>query len=234
MNLLWQGARGAAVAEFQARLRALGFPCDGDDGVFDSATAKALAAFQKSRGIFADGIAGPQTFRELDIAAHAVKAAGAAGATRTAKASSPDKTKVFISYSHADEKWLNMLKIHLAPLERHGNLAIWDDQRLAPGTKWREQIQAGIQASRIAILLISANFLASEFISQNELPPLLSAAESGGTTILPVIISPCVLGDLAEYQSVNPPSKPLCDLGRGDRDRVWVKVVETITAALNS
>jgi hypothetical protein len=75
--------------------------------------------------------------------------------------------------------------------------------------------------------------MASEFIAENELPPLLEAAEHEGTVILPVIISPCVMGNISEFQAVNPPSKPLVDLNRGDRDRVWVSVVESITAALN-
>jgi hypothetical protein len=81
--------------------------------------------------------------------------------------------------------------------------------------------------------LISANFMGSEFIAKNELPPLLEAAEHEGTVILPVIISPCLMGSLSAFQAVNSPSKPLVDLGRGDRDRVWVKLMEAITAALN-
>lgn len=221
MRILWQGARGPAVSELQAKLKDLGFTPGKVNGIFGPSTTAAVIAFQQDRRLFADGMVGPQTLHALGIP------------TNEAKVSKPTKSTVFISYSHTDEKWLKMLKIHLAPLERNGNLKLWDDQRIAPGTRWREEIAAGIQAAKIAILLISANFLASEFIAENELPPLLNAAAKGGTAILPVIISPCVLGKLADYQTVNPLSKPLVDLGRGDRDRVWVKVVEAITAALN-
>jgi hypothetical protein len=126
-----------------------------------------------------------------------------------------------------------MLQVHLAPLERSGVIVRWDDTKIAPGRKWREEIAGAIRSARVAVLLVSAHFMASEFIAKNELPPLLEAAEHEGTVILPVVISPCVIGSLSEFQAVNSPSKPLVDLGRGDRDRVWVKLIEAITAALN-
>jgi hypothetical protein len=138
-----------------------------------------------------------------------------------------------VSYSHEDEKWLQMLQVHIAPLERSGIVVRWDDTRIAPGEKWREEIANAIRSAKVAVLLISAHFMASKFIAEKELPPLLEAAEHEGTVILPVFISPCVLGSLAEFQAVNSPSKPLVDLSRGDRDRVWVRLMEAITAALN-
>jgi peptidoglycan hydrolase-like protein with peptidoglycan-binding domain len=221
MNILWQGARGPAVKELQKRLKELGFEPGDTDGIFGPSTTAAVTAFQKHRKLFADGIAGPQTFLALNLPTTAP------GAPR------PVRTKVFVSYSHADEKWLQMLQVHLTPLERSGMVARWDDTKIAPGKKWREEIANAIRSTKVAVLLISAHFMASEFIAKNELPPLLEAAENEGTVILPVIISPCLTGSLAAFQAVNSPSNPLVDLGRGDRDRVWVKLMEAITAALN-
>lgn len=221
MNILWPGARGPAVKELQAGLKELGFDPGDIDGIFGPSTAAAVITFQKNRNLFADGIAGPQTFHALKLP------------TAPPKARRPTRTKVFVSYSHADEKWLQMFQVHIAPLERSGIVLRWDDSKIAPGRKWREEIANAIRSAKVAVLLISAYFMASEFISENELPPLLEAAEHEGTVILPVIISPCVIGSLADFQAVNSPSKPLVDLSRGDRDRVWVKLVEAITAALN-
>ena len=82
--------------------------------------------------------------------------------------------------------------------------------------------------------LISAYFMASEFIMNNELPPLLRKATQQGLVILPVIISPCCLGSLSEFQAVNSPSKTLVDMERGARERIWVKVMERITEVMNS
>ncbi len=221
MNILWQGARGPAVKDLQLKLKQLGFDPGTINGIFGPSTTAAVIACQRELKVFADGIVGPQTFNALKLP------------TISPRAAKPTRTKVFVSYSHADEKWLQMLHVHLAPLERSGLVDRWDDTNITAGEKWREEIASAIQASKVAVLLISAYFMASEFIAKNELPPLLEAAKKEGTVILPVIISPCVMGSLLEFQTVNSPSKPLVDLGRGDRDRVWVKVIEAITAALN-
>jgi hypothetical protein len=65
--------------------------------------------------------------------------------------------------------------------------------------------------TKVAILLVSADFLASKFIAENELPPLLAAAQMEGAVILPVILSACPYEDteLAKFQAVNSLSKPL-------------------------
>lgn len=222
MNILWQGARGVSVKQLQKRLRDFGFDPGKLDGFYGPKTAAAVTAFQRDRGLFADGLAGPQTFAFLKF-----DMAGTKGLSLV-------RNKVFISYSHADERWLQMLQVHLAPLERQGLVLRWDDTKIEPGKNWRIEIADALRVAKAAVLLISANFMASEFIATNELPQLTDAASHEGAIIIPVIISPCILGKLSDLQSVNPPSKPLVDLGRGDRDRVWVKVVERITDALNA
>jgi hypothetical protein len=222
MNILWQGARGPQVKSLQMRLKDLGFDPGPADEVFGPLTAQAVARFQKERRLDADGIAGPQTLDALSLPAIRPRTA------------TPVRDKVFVSYSHQDRRWLEMLQIHLAPLKRQGVIQLWDDTCIKPGSNWRDEIANALASARVGILLVSAYFMASEFIASNELLPLLEAAKKDGALVLPVIISPCVMGDLAEFQSVNPPSKPLVDLDRGDRDRVWVKVVTAITGALNA
>src|SRR5579862_10050992 len=102
----------------------------------------------------------------------------------------PPQIRVFVSYSHADAEHLTRLHVHLAPFVRQRKVDVWDDRRIRPGTPWREQIAAAIAQAKVAILLISADFLASEFINGDEMPPLLEAAESQGTLIVSVILSP--------------------------------------------
>jgi hypothetical protein len=104
---------------------------------------------------------------------------------------SSDNNKVFISYSHRDIKYLERLQVHLRPLERDHGISIWDDTNVNSGSNWREMIMTEIDSAGVAILLVSADFLASDFITQNELPPLLSASKAKGILILPVIISHC-------------------------------------------
>ena len=146
-----------------------------------------------------------------------------------------DRAGVFISYSHKDRKWLERLQVHLRPLERDHSLAIWDDTKIKPGTDWRGEIRRAIETAKVAILLISADFLASEFIDKNELPPLLRAAKEDGALILPVIVSPSRFvrtENLNGFQSVNDPEKPLNSLKGANRERILTQVVDAVESAL--
>lgn len=141
------------------------------------------------------------------------------------------RVAVFVSYSHTDRRWLDRLKVHLTPLARQYDLDLWEDTRLRPGAKWREEIRLAVDRADAAILIISADFLASEFIQNNELPPLLKAAEEEGTLIIPIIASPSLFlrrQDLSQFQAVNEPSKPLLSMQEAERENVFLNVAETL------
>jgi hypothetical protein len=148
----------------------------------------------------------------------------------------PKKNKVFISYSHEDKDWLERLKIHIKPFEKKGIIDLWDDTKIKPGMLWREEIKKALDTTKVAVLLVSANFLASDFIIDNELPPLLQAAEEEGTIILPVIIRPCAFSEteLVQFQSVNPPSKALSGMSEHDQEQVFVKIAKRIREVLEN
>src|SRR3954466_1888279 len=140
-------------------------------------------------------------------------------------------TKVFISYSHADKDWLDRLKRHLKPLVREGNLDCWDDTHIRPGDDWKQEIGNALDTAQVAVLLISADFFASDFIDETELPPLLDAAKAKGVRILPVILSACRFARnpaLARFQAVNPPDQPLKDMPEGEQERVLDRLAHTI------
>jgi hypothetical protein len=147
-----------------------------------------------------------------------------------------NRTKVFISYSHQDKAWLERLQVHLKPLEREGLLDRWDDTRIRAGAKWHEEIEKALSSAKVAVLLVSADFLASDFIAEKELPPLLEAAKAGGALILPIIISPSRFSKttLAQFQATNSPDKPMIDLSRGEQEKIWLKVSEDIEDALTN
>jgi serine/threonine-protein kinase len=148
---------------------------------------------------------------------------------------SPSK-KVFISYSHAEKVWLKRLRVHLRLIERQGLIELWDDTRIATGSSWKEEIKNAISSAKIAILLVSANFLASDFIVNDELPPLLAASKTNGTIILPLIVSPCMFleTNLSQFQAFNAPTSPLSSLRKNLQEELLVKAAKVVTQVVLS
>jgi hypothetical protein len=79
------------------------------------------------------------------------------------------RTKVFISYSHVDQEWLERLKLHLKPLVREG-LDCWDDTHIQPGDDWQQEIRTALDTAQVAVLLISASTTAGTFRSEPIFP----------------------------------------------------------------
>lgn len=153
----------------------------------------------------------------------------------------PDKSDkaenhVFISYSHHDRGFLERLMVHLSPLEKEGLIELWVDTKLEAGDKWKVQIQDALKRARVAVLLVTADFLASDFIIDNELPPLLKNAESHGTRIIPVICKPCRFArdkNLNHFQAINDPREPLISLSDGEQEKIFDMVSEFIEKSMN-
>jgi TIR domain len=143
---------------------------------------------------------------------------------------SSEHTKVFVSYSHKDRKHLERLQVHLKDLERKGMIDLWSDTKIVSGANWREEIKRAIETASVGVLLVSADFLASQFIAEDELPPLLKVAETRGTVILSVILSPCGFdfSPLSQFQAANDPSKPLTKMNSHQKEELWNKVAKII------
>jgi hypothetical protein len=140
---------------------------------------------------------------------------------------------VFICYSHHDRRYLERLRVHVRPLERDSAIEIWDDTRISPGTDWQDAIADALYSAKAAILLVSADFIASDFIVNNELPPLLESASNGGTTVLCVILSPSRflrMPELSRFQTVNSPNRPLSGLPHAEKEAVWLRAAEAVEA----
>lgn len=98
---------------------------------------------------------------------------------------------VFVSYSHLDEEWKDRLVRHLQVSQQQGLLFAWEDRLIGGGEDWFRNIQAAMEAASVAVLLVSANSLTSEFILREEVKRLLQRRDSEGLRIFPVIIKPC-------------------------------------------
>lgn len=146
------------------------------------------------------------------------------------------REQVFISYSHRDNRWLEDLQTMLKPLVRKQSISVWDDTKIKAGAKWKEQIEGALSMAKVAVLLVSPHFLASDFIAEHELPPILDAAAKEGLVILWVYVSSCLYEEteIAGYQAAHNIFKPLDYLSRAARAAVLVNVCRQIKAAYNA
>lgn len=100
------------------------------------------------------------------------------------------RTKVFVSYSHDDKEWLKRFSQHIAVLERRGLVDVWSDTRIAVGDDWEREIENALTAAKVAVLLVSPAFLASDYIWKHEMPRVV-AHSAQGMDVLPLIVRPC-------------------------------------------
>jgi internalin A len=145
------------------------------------------------------------------------------------------RENLFISYCREDSKWLEKFREMLAPLLRKEQFKIWDDTKITPGTRWYQEIERAVATSKVALLLVSARFLASDFILDTELP-LLNAAQADGLTILWVTVSRCMhqYTDLAEFQALNDPIRTLDSLTAAKLNAEMVRICKQIKRAMDA
>lgn len=143
------------------------------------------------------------------------------------------RNQIFISYSHKDQGWFEMLQDGLMPFVRNKEISIWADTKIQAGEDWREEIRKAIASARVAVLLVSRDFLASDFITQDELPPLLEAAKHDGLIVLWIAVrdSGYKQTEIERFQAINDPSRPFNSLPMAKRDSELVRICEKIKTA---
>lgn len=152
----------------------------------------------------------------------------------TSSSSSPSRMIAFISHAQKDEKYLKQLHTQLDHYIREYGIRVWDKSKILPGAKRQQEIENALRATKVAVLLVSPDFLASDVIAREEVQPLLSVAENEGVIIIPVILRPCGFdrSSIAKYTPINDPSTPLSTMTAGRREAIWVQVAEQLTRLL--
>ncbi len=92
---------------------------------------------------------------------------------------------LFFSYSHQDETLRDELDKHLSLLERQGVLSSWHDRQIVPGSEWAGQIDQHLEQAQIILLLISADFLASDYCYGRELNRAISGTHQASPGRIP-------------------------------------------------
>ncbi len=127
---------------------------------------------------------------------------------------------VFLSYSHKNENEKNHLVKHLRGLERRGLFELWFDDKIEGGADWEQKIKSAMAEASVSILLISADFLDSDFIVGHEVPGFLERRNVDGLTVFPIIATPCVweIHDWLRQMNVRPKNgEPIWGANSSDR-----------------
>jgi hypothetical protein len=145
------------------------------------------------------------------------------------------RTSIFISYSHSDLKWLDRLRTVLAPLKGEA-IDVWDDSRIGVGQEWDNQIRVAMDASRVAILLVTPKFLASDYVQNTEIPHLLERSKRGLSALfwVPVRDSLYERTKLSRLQAAWDPKRPLAKLSDAKADQALVAIARKVADALSA
>lgn len=141
----------------------------------------------------------------------------------------------FISYCHKDKAWLDKLQTCLTPYLRGGSITAWSDEQIVAGSRWHEEIQSAVSSATVAVLLVTQEFLASDYIHEHELNPILEKAKQREVRILWIPIKPCAFHKtpLKDLQAIISPADPLAGRNETQQDAAWVEICDEIEKAIN-
>ena len=116
------------------------------------------------------------------------------------------RDKLFISYSHRDKDWFERFERMLKPVANAENLCVvWSDKEIKPGEPWDDKITRALESSKIALLLVSSSFLASDYVNKSELPAIIGAHAEKGLGIFWVLLEQALFdfGPLKNIQAAS-------------------------------
>jgi internalin A len=138
------------------------------------------------------------------------------------------RTKLFVCYSHVDKKFRNELTTQLQPCS--DAVELWSDQSIPAGVEWLPEIDRALTTADAAVIVVSPDLLASEFIRRHELPQILKRHQADGMRPLWIHYRPALYDrtPLAALQCLHDPQKPLSTLRKPVRDQLLLDIVKQI------
>lgn len=146
----------------------------------------------------------------------------------------PSKAKIFFSYSHKDEDLREQLNTHLSILSRSELVSEWHDRKILAGENWQSEIDNNLYESDIILLLISPDFIASDYCYGNELSKAIERHEANQAIVIPIIIRPVNWGiaPFASLQALPKDAKAVTTWS--NIDEAWMDVSEGIQKAITN
>lgn len=143
-------------------------------------------------------------------------------------------TTLVFSYSHVDEALRNELEKHLSPLKRMGKIITWHDRRIVPGQEFERQIDHYFSQADIILLLISSDFIASDYCYQIEMTNALERHKRGEAVVIPVILRECAWHQLpfGSIMAATIDGKPITKFA--SHDEGYVQVFDAVSRAIAS
>lgn len=141
------------------------------------------------------------------------------------------RCRVFVSYARVDELHRARLEVHLKPLVRDGLIDVWSDQAVAAGADWERDIQHRLATADIVILLVTPDFVASEYCFELELPEVLRRHEEEGLCVLPVLVKSVDLVNLPIGRFQGLPTERWPISAWRDADEAWLQVARGVRKA---
>ncbi|MCP9625845.1 toll/interleukin-1 receptor domain-containing protein [Rhodopseudomonas palustris] len=136
--------------------------------------------------------------------------------------------KVFFSYSHADEALRDQIETQLALLKRQGIIDVWHDRRIGAGREFAREIDQHVESDEIILLLVSADFLASDYCYEKEMLRALTRHDAGEAVVIPVILRACDWhgAPFGKLNAVPRDGKPITQFA--DRDAAMLEVARAV------
>jgi len=145
-----------------------------------------------------------------------------------------DKVKIFISYSHQDEYYRRELEKHLSVLKRNGDIDTWTDRKIVAGENWEGKISAELLNAKIILLLISPDFLASNYCYDIEMKTAIERHNNKKAIVVPIILRHCDWSDTPFSSIQGLPINTIPIKEWNDQDKAFFNVVDGIKVLLKS
>lgn len=149
---------------------------------------------------------------------------------------SSNNLEFFISYSHKDALLRDELETHLSILKRQGLILIWHDRKIGAGDEWKQKIDEHLNSSQIILLLISADFLASDYCYDIEMKRAMERHESGEARVIPIILRPVDWKDapFGKLQALPTNAEPVIGKKWGCIDEAFMDIAKGIRKTIEN